>query len=358
MTYVCVSPVQLPSRVWVACGQCAMCRHNRTNDFVGRCLAEQCSADETVALTLTYSGDVVGATSLYYRDVQLMLKRLRKDGFSVRYICAGEHGELKGRAHWHMVLFFRGKRPGVPFERRFSWKYWPHGFAFAQHANYDGFRYVCKYLLKEDEIRGYRKVLRLSKRPPIGAEFFQELADRMVRGGFAMHSPEYAFAHCTRRCPDGVYRARKFWLTGRSFELFAERYCASWQEAYGAPPPDSDFLWSAYYDGLVRAAVDFDERAVQRVIKPAPVSVVPYRRQVGFMLLPAPTVGVVVRYSDDSAELLIGEEDPWHVSARAGQPVSVREQLMLAGLRKTLAASVAAWLAPYGATYRPSSRRT
>ena len=34
---------------------------------------------------------------------------------------AGEYGERKGRAHWHAVLFFKGKVPSLPIGRSTSW---------------------------------------------------------------------------------------------------------------------------------------------------------------------------------------------------------------------------------------------
>lgn len=142
-----------------------------------------------------------------------MLKRLRIEGFSVRYLCAGEHGEKKGRAHWHIILFFQGKvPPGLVLESRVEWKYWEHGFIYAQNADYGGFSYILKYTLKDVEQRAFKKKLRLSKYPPIGSVYFLHLAERMADGGFAMHSPEYSFSDVVVRSADGKYRPRKFWL--------------------------------------------------------------------------------------------------------------------------------------------------
>lgn len=105
---MCLSPVQIkytpgdyhgskdePFTQMVACRTCQLCRSNRVNDLVGRSFAEQCTASASYAVTLTYRGDGPETALLRYRDIQLFLKRLRKDGYTVRYICAGEYGSKK-----------------------------------------------------------------------------------------------------------------------------------------------------------------------------------------------------------------------------------------------------------------------
>lgn len=349
---MCISPIRLPTGVVVACNTCRLCRSNRVKDFVGRCIAEQHTSKASYAVTLTYAGDVVHATSLYYLDVRRMLQRLRNDGFDVRYICAGEHGEQKGRAHWHCCLFFPGAHPELPIDRRFEWgKYWPHGFAYAQHSGYEGFSYLLKYTLKEDENRNraHRKAVRLSKYPPLGYAFFRELAGRMVAARVALHSPEYSFASVLGRGPDGRYRPRKFWLTGRSFELFAEAYVEGWKAAYGSPPPDSDFLWSSYYDPLARLEAERDEDAFAvrlRERRPDLRAMHSEAVQLGFLLLPAPHTGLVVRYSDQTARVIIGDES-WQVDVGVGSLRSALQRV----LPKSLASVAGAWLDPKRLSY-------
>jgi hypothetical protein len=350
---VCVTPLLLSSGVKVACGRCRLCRDNRVNDFVGRCVAEQSVSSEVMSLTLTYRGDPTGAYILDYRDVQRMLYRLRSDGFAVRYIVAGEHGERKGRAHWHCILFFSGpKVPGVAFDvSKYDWKYWPHGFTYFRRANYEGFRYLLKYTLKQDELysRGQTKKVRMSKKPPLGFHFFQELADRMVDGCFALHNPEYSFAACRVRGPDGKYRPRKFWLSDTSFRMFSERYVARWAEVHGGEPPGTPFLHEKHFDPIARREVEDDPlkfeaelKARRPVVRRAdPVS---YARQCGFFLLPPDVGGLVIRYSDRSAVLTDKEGERWHLEINGG----VRKQLEAAGLPRWLQSDVSVWLDPLG----------
>ena len=94
------------------CGACARALYFRV---LGGSLAEAESAALVVSLTLTYAdvtdsaGSLVppdGAKHLDYDDVRLFLGRLRSAGYSFTKVAAGEYGKEKGRAHWHLVLFF------------------------------------------------------------------------------------------------------------------------------------------------------------------------------------------------------------------------------------------------------------
>ena len=80
--------------------------------WTGRALAEAETSTAVRFVTLTYGGgyDNSQAYLLEYSDVQKFLKKLRKAGYQFRHMTVGEYGE-RGRAHWHMILFFDGKSP-------------------------------------------------------------------------------------------------------------------------------------------------------------------------------------------------------------------------------------------------------
>lgn len=241
---MCLTPVRLDDETVVACRGCAVCRSNRVNDLVGRCVAEQVKSSSSLALTLTYAGDVPEAAILQYSDVQKFLKRLRWAGYRVRYICAGEYGSAKGRAHWHIVLFFSGEAPTLTLDRRIDWHFWPHGFVYAQQPDYNGFRYLLKYVLKMlSQDVSVRRVA-MSKKPPLGYDYFMQLAEDYVDQGLAIHAPEYSFKHVT----DTKGKRRRFWLQGRMRELFLDRYCDLWKDRYGKEPPETDWLLERYLD--------------------------------------------------------------------------------------------------------------
>lgn len=73
--------------------------------------------------TLTYRTETLPyGGSLYYRDFQLFMKRLRKQYPGARFFMAGEYGEQTQRPHFHACLF------GVDFTDRYPWRVSPAGF--------------------------------------------------------------------------------------------------------------------------------------------------------------------------------------------------------------------------------------
>lgn len=234
---MCISP----SFIWVqrgpgyqkqpvACRQCWRCKRNRVNDYVGRCLAEAATSEWVVTLTLTYAPrDDLADKVLHPRHFQLFMKRLRKLGHEVRYFVAGEYGSLRGRAHFHCILFFNNSLPAlsVPFynpehlsnpqgsasfsrgipggKKMVHVREWPHGHVAADlNADERALRYVCKYLLKEDKQNCW---FSMSKKPPLGAEWFARKAAVAVELGTVLPS---SFDYL----PPGGDRAKPYYMTG------------------------------------------------------------------------------------------------------------------------------------------------
>lgn len=241
---MCISLQTLADGTQTACGHCRRCHDNKINDYVGRCLAEKQTSALTVAITLTYRGVTTDAVILNYRHIQLMLKRLRKDGFSVRYLCAGEYGELRGRAHWHVILFFSGaKIPNFKFGTNDKeWKYWPHGHIFVQNPDEGGFRYAVGYVVKGYKQPGVRN-LTMSKYPPLGSEFFKNYADKLVNLGAPLKDCFYSFP--ASKTKDG--NRRIYLMQGAARRDFIKHYIEAWQEKYGEPPFETDLL-NEFYD--------------------------------------------------------------------------------------------------------------
>lgn len=357
---MCLSPETMYEKrsgktITVPCKSCDLCRQNRVNDLIGRCIAEQCTASKTFAVTLTYAGDGPESAVLRYADIQKFLKLLRapKGGdFKVRYICAGEYGAKKGRAHWHIILFFDGKYPDVEIGSRINWKYWPHGYSYFQNPDYKGFAYVMKYALKQDPKEGYQKSLAMSKKPPLGYKFFVNLAHDIVERQLPVHSPVYSFSNVVNS--KGV--PRQYWLQGRMREIFLDRYYISWRMLYGKEPPWSEYLLEKYLDPIERKRMELDE---QRYLKHQQLRQDEYlrkrsaqikaeyiddlsnrRQQLAFLILNPPSSDIMTAYTDGSAEVLIGDER-WQVKRGS---VTVAEQLHRAGLPISKSQQLARWL--------------
>lgn len=105
---------------FVGCGKCLACRINKRREWTLRLCHEEVFSETAYFVTLTYDEqhvpiDVNGYMSVCKEDVQLFMKRLRKDnpGVTIRFFCNSEYGEL-GRPHYHMLLF------NVPAEKMFK----------------------------------------------------------------------------------------------------------------------------------------------------------------------------------------------------------------------------------------------
>lgn len=113
-------------------------------------------------LTLTYSPENIPAgRSLYYRDYQLFMKRLKKAlaGRSIRFYMCGEYGDNYGRPHYHSILFdidfpdkvlFKTNRQGDPiYKSDFLSGVWGLGHVTFGAVTYESAAYVARYVCKK-----------------------------------------------------------------------------------------------------------------------------------------------------------------------------------------------------------------
>jgi len=241
---VCIAPTKLDDGTEVGCRECWQCRKRRVNDYVGRCIAESKFAKKTYAVTLTYGGgEGVNAVTLIYKDVQDFLKRLRKN-YKVRYIVTGEYGSAKGRSHWHIILFFQDNWPEVTSNKRVDWKYWKHGFAYFQEPDWKGFEYCLKYVLKDQTSRQSDSHLAMSKKPPLGHEFFQQLAKQHVEQALVPQTYFYKFGDVR----DYKNREKGFMMQGKTRENFMETFINEWEQKYEHEPLSE--IVNDYYDDI------------------------------------------------------------------------------------------------------------
>lgn len=102
---------------------------------------------------------------LYYRDIQLFLKRLRKHifkyyGEKIRFYIIGEYGTKSLRPHWHILLFFNSPSLSQAFEDcdnvgttsrpcscpRFLRSFWEFGICDSKRTNGEAYNYVSSYV--------------------------------------------------------------------------------------------------------------------------------------------------------------------------------------------------------------------
>lgn len=102
---------------------------------------------------------------LYYRDIQLFLKRLRKYinkyyNEKIRFYIIGEYGTKSLRPHWHCLLFFNSSKLSQAFEDcenvgtasrececpRFLRPFWKFGIVDSKRTNGECYNYVSSYV--------------------------------------------------------------------------------------------------------------------------------------------------------------------------------------------------------------------
>lgn len=307
---MCLSPLHLSDGNLARCRKCWQCTEARVDGWVGRCIAESRTAAQSVFITLTYGRDEEGnesharAAILTYSDVQKYFKTLRKRGLRFRYLVVGEVGSLKGRTHWHICIFFEEKLPDgfwdygrnswhrakreqpvwVPqlFNKRYNHPLWPHGFSQWDPLHYGhekgGVRYACKYINEDVDDPEAQSKLCMSKRPPIGAVYFDKLAQKLVLEGVSPQDAYYQFPNQARRRNGTVIR---FKLENRSLELYIENYIRRWlgfpPYLYEGPPslvrgphwPHSQMI-DEYLDKKTRETWDRETVAMMALLLPVP----------------------------------------------------------------------------------------
>lgn len=147
----CLSPISINSkkgRLNVRCGTCVNCIQGYIREWVFRLKIQNKYSLSSLFITLTYDDsnlvyDGDGEQVLYYRDVQLFLKKIRKAGYKdVKYYCVGERGDLYERTHWHMILFNA--------DEFIVKKSWQNGFVDIKPLTDGRIIYTLKYMKKGD----------------------------------------------------------------------------------------------------------------------------------------------------------------------------------------------------------------
>ena len=172
-----------PLFLCVRCNHCVLCRKRRISQWSYRCICEQrTSKGLDFFITLTYNNKHYPGMGLIKKDVQLFIKRLRRNIErklgkcpNLRYICCGEYGKTTKRGHYHLNLFnvpkeFANNQYSMlkAIERNWSiptGKYNKDGspiveslgFAYCLPLTKGGIEYILKYMLKPQKINENEK---------------------------------------------------------------------------------------------------------------------------------------------------------------------------------------------------------
>lgn len=262
------------------CNRCAECISDRVRDLTGRCYAEQMYSKGSHCITLTYgksrliggARDVDGANVLDYTHVQDYLKRIRSAGHPVRFICAGEYGSRKGRAHWHVILYWQDKVPQVPehsFDANGKSQCWDDPFWKFGHTHWDEVspttvKYLCKYLFKQARDPHAQAMMRRSTVPMLGAAYFDHWAKLHVEQQLPFRRRIYTIPGSN----DGkTGKPWQYYFGDNALKYVIKSYVHQWTAAYSEEPPHSDLV-DNWLDSVSRPEVKIHGQPFVRRSRP------------------------------------------------------------------------------------------
>lgn len=190
----------------IPCGNCLGCMLNRSREWALRCMHEMKTSTSGCFVTLTIDSERKLYDdmdfSLNRRDIQLFIKRLRKEiaPTRIRYFYCGEYGAKRQRPHYHILIFgydFPDKvlwrinpvlsrfsnynRPVCLYRSPLLERLWPFGFSTIGELNFRTAAYTARYCLKKSGIISKKahygertpEFIGCSLKPGIGYEYFQ-----------------------------------------------------------------------------------------------------------------------------------------------------------------------------------------
>ena len=182
----------------VPCSQCMACRINKGRKWTARILMEQMSTPwRCYFQTFTYNDEALPLAqntdyvpTLRKKPFLQWLNNQTKAIGPFRYYAVGEYGDNYGRPHYHVALFPSGD--SQVHELRMRWR---KSYGFTDEIELtDGLaRYLAQYAtkkltswddtrLEENQEPEFRES---SKRPPLGADLTDQIAERYSSGPLA-----------------------------------------------------------------------------------------------------------------------------------------------------------------------------
>lgn len=153
--------------------------------------------------------------------------------------------------------------------------WWPHGWSWWNPVNDNSVRYNCKYIQKDLDDAEAQGHLGLSRLPPLGAKYFEQMAHRYAAQGIAPQTLDYNFPDVLFQRGKYAGQRRQFRMAGRSAEMFLEAFIAEWERLYGGRHVPNSELLEEFMD---KGAWATREATSERFIEPTPKKQVILRR--------------------------------------------------------------------------------
>ena len=190
-------PVPPDKYLDVPCGWCFDCQKRRMNSYRMRLLYEYHSKNSTALfVTLTFDDPSLERfKNDLNKSLVLYFDRLRKAfGKSFRHWFCCEFGTLKGRPHFHGIIFDCPELTAEDIE-----KHWKYGFTWTGYCNDATIHYITKYITKGTE-SNEQVVPRVFSSKGIGLSFLHSseakicrmtCSDHLVLNGIPTPLPRY-----------------------------------------------------------------------------------------------------------------------------------------------------------------------
>lgn len=265
-----------PPDYWlsVPCGYCHSCQKSANNQYKIRLLYELRNQDPAKCLfiTLTFNDENLARfSSDYNKAVRLFLDRLRKCyNRQIRHWIIGEFGSLRGRPHYHGILF------DVPSElldfgnvfhagdHELLSRFWSYGFVFVGYVSDATCGYITKYLTKS--INGKKIRPRIITSKGIGASYLDSDDAKLHKDGTALRPLMHI---------NGFPQALPRYYYNKIFTDFDKENIAL--DRYISPPP---FTWQGkiYFTEVSRDRARFNSYLQNLSLGLTPCEAPPSRR--------------------------------------------------------------------------------
>lgn len=188
------------------CGECLLCRWERSNEWALRCKLEAGRFERNMFITLTYNWLWERRTGAHvtHSDLRRFLKNLRTYFYrhlgltGIRFFACGEYGRESFRPHYHLILFncphfgdekaFAKDKAGFPlYKSNILNRLWGRGFCSIGEVSDHSIDYVTRSRVKDCFIKtkkkkGYPAFITMSRLDGgLGGQYFKEHFDEIVK---------------------------------------------------------------------------------------------------------------------------------------------------------------------------------
>lgn len=203
---------RIDKMIQIPCGCCRECLGDNSKQWAFRILKEAAQYENNYFITFTYNDENLPSDRMldtdFFTDINKKLKTyLTRNGLKsdFRFYGVGEYGSHTARPHYHCIYFnldledlhfeYIDKNHNLHFSSKLLSQVWQKGFVDIGSVDIGSACYVARYCDKKRRLNKTEKAeliekgivpefSRMSRRPGIGASYFNEAYDRFIDGKY------------------------------------------------------------------------------------------------------------------------------------------------------------------------------